>query len=109
MSSTIPANPPQPAPPSPSPSPSPSPNAPPPQEPLSKNSNHDNPNPYVRRYGSHVKSHFSQSRCEFFESSDEEKPPESGAPNNNVNSLDHIKDIRSDALGNVRSEGVVKG
>ena len=80
----------------------PQPIPPTPQEPVIKNPNHDNPNPYLRRYGSHVKSHFSQSRCEFFESSDEEKKPESAQQNtNNVNSLDHIKDIRTDALGNV--------
>lgn len=34
--------------------------------------NSDNPNPYIRKYGSYIKSHFSQSKCEIFESSDDE-------------------------------------
>ena len=36
------------------------------------NDNILNPNPYFRRYGSHIKSHFSQSKCEIFGSLDEE-------------------------------------
>lgn len=35
-------------------------------------SNDSNPNPYLRRFGSHIKSHFSQSNCEIFGSSDDE-------------------------------------
>ena len=60
--------------------------------------NSDSPNPYIRKYGSFVKSHFSQSKCEIFNSSDEEDK----VPNNvsmhfnnsqneaNLNSLDKI-------------------
>lgn len=66
-----------------------------------RNPNHDNPNPYLRRYGSHVKSHFSQSRCEFFESSDEEKDANDPTKNlNNVNSLNHINDIKTESKTN---------
>jgi len=62
------------------------------------NPNQNNPNPYLRRYGSHVKSHFSQSRCEFFESSDEEDSKIKSKDNrNNVNSLEHINDIKIEA------------
>lgn len=35
--------------------------------------NKENPNPYIRRFGSHIKSHFSHSRCEIFDSSEDEK------------------------------------
>ena len=66
-----------------------------------RNPNHANPNPYLRRYGSHVKSHFSQSRCEFFESSEEENENQDLTKNtNNVNSLNHIGDIKTESKGN---------
>ena len=37
-----------------------------------KSENSENPNPYIRRYGSYIKSHFSHSRCEIFNSSEDE-------------------------------------
>lgn len=58
--------------------------------------NNSNPNPYIRKYGSYVKSHFSQSKCEIFGSSDEEPVVYNGSgnmmnsQNNNMNSLDAI-------------------
>lgn len=74
-------------------------------DPPTQNANQNNPNPYLRRYGSHVKSHFSQSRCEFFESSEEDnKIPQENK--NNVNSLDHIKDIKTDGQINHSSNYV---
>ena len=77
---------------------------PPPQK---KMAHKDNPNPYLRRYGSHVKSHFSQSRCEFFESSDEEEIPSINLENkNNVNSLDHIKDIKMEVTENTSENNI---
>lgn len=51
----------------------------------------ESPNPYVRRWGSHIKSHFSQSQCEFFESSGDEKKPTLTINNNNANSLKHLE------------------
>lgn len=75
--------------------------APPGQNPPRQNPNYDNPNPYFRRFGSHVKSHFSQSRCEFFESSEEETPgQEPCGPANNVNSLNHINDFKPESKAN---------
>lgn len=68
------------------------------QDQPSRNPNHDNPNPYLRRYGSHVKSHFSQSRCEFFESSEDEDNLMTTP--NNVNSLNHINDIKAESKTN---------
>lgn len=56
--------------------------------------NQESPNPYVRRWGSHIKSHFSQSQCEFFESSGDEQQPTLTINNNNVNSLNHLEDKR---------------
>jgi hypothetical protein len=77
------------------------------QDPIPKNQNRDNPNPYLRRYGSHVKSHFSQSRCEFFESSDEEnKQNQEPVNTNNVNSLDHINDIRPEQSRNISENNI---
>jgi len=80
---------------------------PPTPEAIKTNPNQDNPNPYFRRYGSHVKSHFSQSRCEFFESSDDDqertKPKEN---NNNVNSLGHINDIKQESKGNQSTNNI---
>ena len=74
---------------------------PPTPEPVKTNPNQDNPNPYFRRYGSHVKSHFSQSRCEFFESSDDDQEANKLKENkNNVNSLGHINDIKIEGEGN---------
>ena len=64
----------------------------------SESENSANPNPYIRKYGSFVKSHFSQSKCEIFNSDDDEDK----VPNNvsmhfnnshnesNLNSLDKI-------------------
>ena len=42
-------------------------------------SNDSNPNPYLRRFGSHIKSHFSQSNCEIFDSAEEDEVGESRA------------------------------
>lgn len=58
--------------------------------------NQESPNPYVRRWGSHIKSHFSQSQCEFFESSGDEAQPTLTINNNNVNSLNHLEDKRTE-------------
>lgn len=58
--------------------------------------NQESPNPYVRRWGSHIKSHFSQSQCEFFESSGDEQQPTLTINNNNVNSLKHLEDKRTE-------------
>ena len=73
-------------------------------------SNSESVNPYVRRYGSHVKSHFSQSRCEFFESSEDETQLKI-SPENNVNSLNHIENIEAHgskfvnkSLNNIKNE-----
>ena len=52
-------------------------------------------NPYIRLYGSKVKSHFSQSHCEFFEESDEDKKLQTQKHCNNIDSLDHIKNMSS--------------
>jgi hypothetical protein len=61
------------------------------------NQNLNNPNPYLRKYGSHIKSHFSQSRCEIFESSDDEtnvrvKKPEQ---TNSINSLHMVNSSKN--------------
>ena len=56
--------------------------------------NKTNPNPYIRRFGSHIKSHFSQSRCEIFDSSEDEKGSlrnQVGTQMNSMNSMGSMK------------------
>lgn len=80
---------------------------PPTPEAIKTNPNQDNPNPYFRRYGSHVKSHFSQSRCEFFESSDDDQQGVQTQENkNNVNSLGHINDVKQEFKGNQSTNNI---
>jgi hypothetical protein len=60
----------------------------------SSNENNGNPNPYIRRYGSHIKSHFSQSRCEIFDSSDEEKGSLKNQVGTQLNSMNSMGSMR---------------
>ena len=59
-----------------------------------KGENIENPNPYIRRFGSHIKSHFSQSRCEIFGSSDEEKGSLKNQAGTQMNSMNSMGSMR---------------
>ena len=50
-------------------------------------SNEGNPNPYLRRFGSHVKSHFSKSNCEIFGSDEDENTSKALAIQGNPGSM----------------------
>lgn len=56
--------------------------------------NNGNPNPYIRRFGSHIKSHFSQSRCEIFDSSDEERGSLKNQAGTQMNSMNSMGSMR---------------
>ena len=61
----------------------------------SKGENNENPNPYIRRFGSHIKSHFSQSRCEIFDSSDDEKGSLKNQVGTQMNSMNSMGSMRA--------------
>jgi len=59
-----------------------------------KGENNENPNPYIRRFGSHIKSHFSQSRCEIFDSSDDEQGSLKNQVGTQMNSMNSMGSMR---------------
>lgn len=61
-----------------------------------KSENNENPNPYIRRFGSHIKSHFSRSRCEIFDSADEDKGSLHNQAGTQMNSLHSMGSMRAD-------------
>lgn len=61
-----------------------------------KSENNENPNPYIRRFGSHIKSHFSRSHCEIFDSGEENKGSLKNQAGTQMNSLNSMGSMRAD-------------